>query len=421
MRIRWPADAWREYLSPGRFGPGARIVTGAVGVQALQAALFAQAYGAYLPVLQADLQWSATVFAAAFSLLQAIGGLMGPLQGRLLTQLPAQRLVRFGLLLLGLSFLLLATVTSQWAFFATFVLIALGYHLAGFLTLTTIVVNSFEHRRSLALALMQLGVPVGGLALPLVALSLSQFGWRMTAAGSGLLILLSSFLVSGLLAPRSPSAEGPEREHEGAEGDRESSRPEISFSAPEALRTPAFWLIALGHAVALMLVSAVNVHAVVHMNRGVGLELPTAAAFIGLMTFFTLIGQVTGGLLGDLTSKRMMAAGAMLLHGVALLLLARAQNGTAVALFAVLHGLAWGVRGPLMQALRADYFGRRSFSTIMGYSILIVTAGAMAGPLLAGLVYDLTGDYAPAFTALAALAALGSVFFLFAARPLKRS
>ena len=42
-------------------------------------------------------------------------------------------------------------------------------------------------------------------------------------------------------------------------------------------------------------------------------------------------------------------------------------SGTAMLVaFAILHGGAWGLRGPFMQALRADYFGRRSIGMILG-------------------------------------------------------
>ena len=51
-----------------------------------------------------------------------------------------------------------------------------------------------------------------------------------------------------------------------------------------------------------------------------------------------------------------------------------------VLAFTVLHGLAWGTRGPLMVALRADYFGPSSFGTIMGFSSLIVMLGMSGGP-----------------------------------------
>ena len=85
--------------------------------------------------------------------------------------------------------------------------------------------------------------------------------------------------------------------------------------------------------------------------------------------------------------------------------------------FTLLHGLAWGWRGPQMAAIRADYFGRGSFGKILGVSNLLIIVGTIAGPLIAGLVYDQTGDYRLGFNILAAMAALGSVSFLLAKKP----
>jgi MFS family permease len=85
--------------------------------------------------------------------------------------------------------------------------------------------------------------------------------------------------------------------------------------------------------------------------------------------------------------------------------------------FAVLHGGAWGVRGPFMQAIRADYFGRRAIGMILGLSSLVIVIGQIGGPLIAGLLADLTGNYRAGFTVIAALAAMGSLFFLLARRP----
>jgi MFS family permease len=88
-----------------------------------------------------------------------------------------------------------------------------------------------------------------------------------------------------------------------------------------------------------------------------------------------------------------------------------------VLLFAVLHGTAWGMRGPLMSAIRADYFGSGSFGTITGISSMVLMVGMMGGPLVAGVLADQTGSYVPGFSVLAAVAAVGSVFFLLARRP----
>jgi MFS family permease len=107
----------------------------------------------------------------------------------------------------------------------------------------------------------------------------------------------------------------------------------------------------------------------------------------------------------------------MAMHGAALLLLAFATRLSMVVAFAMLHGIAWGVRGPLMAAIRADYFGSAAFGTISGFSSLIVMLGMMGGPLVAGILADRTGSYRVGFVILAGLAALGSVFFLLARRP----
>ena len=93
------------------------------------------------------------------------------------------------------------------------------------------------------------------------------------------------------------------------------------------------------------------------------------------MTVFNILGQLGGGFLGDRFSKRMLAALAMLMHSAALLILAYATTMLPVYAFAVLHGTAWGLRGPMMTTIRADYFGRASFATIMGFSSLLVMVG----------------------------------------------
>jgi MFS family permease len=107
----------------------------------------------------------------------------------------------------------------------------------------------------------------------------------------------------------------------------------------------------------------------------------------------------------------------MLGHAAALLLLAAATAYWMVIAFAVLHGLAWGARGPLMAAIRADYFGSAAFGAISGASSMVTMLGMMGGPLVAGMLADRTGTYRLGFTVLAVLAALGSFCFLLARRP----
>jgi len=54
---------------------------------------------------------------------------------------------------------------------------------------------------------------------------------------------------------------------------------------------------------------------------------------------------------------------------------------------------------------------------ILGLSSLIVVIGQIGGPMIAGVLADITGNYRAGFTVLAVLAGVGSLFFLLARRP----
>jgi MFS family permease len=162
------------------------------------------------------------------------------------------------------------------------------------------------------------------------------------------------------------------------------------------------------------------VHLVPHLTESLGYSLATAGWIVALMTTVQMIGLLAGGYLGDRFDKRIIVVICMVAHASGLLLLAHATSLVMVLGFALLHGWAWGSRGPLMVAMRADYFGATSFGTIMGFSSLIVMLGMTAGPIVAGYMADRSGSYESGFTVLAIAALLGSVFFLLATPPERR-
>ena len=138
---------------------------------------------------------------------------------------------------------------------------------------------------------------------------------------------------------------------------------------------------------------------------------------VALLTGFQLIGQLSGGYLGDRINKRLICVLCMVGHSAGLLMVTFATSFAMVFAFAVLHGLAWGTRGPLMVALRADYFGASSFGTIMGFSSLIVMLGMSSGPVFAGIMADIYGNYEVGLGVLAVLSLLGSLCFAAATPP----
>ncbi len=399
------------------------IVASGFGLQLLIGGLLNQAYGAYVVFLRQEFGWSKTMLSAAYSLTRVESGLLGPAQGWMIDRFGPRAVMRLGILMFGAGFMAFSQISSPFTFYVFFLIMAVGSSLGGFFPLTVAVVNWFERRRATALAMMSMGFAVGGLFVPLVVVCLETFGWRGTAFGSGVLILMAGLPLVQIVRHR-PEDMGltvdgvPARPRAvGGQTARDSGEDAPEFEAREALRTPAFWLISLGHSSALLIVSAVSVHLVAHLHENLGYSLGTAALVVTLMTSMQVVGQVLGGLLGDRYNKRAIAVVCMAMHAGGLLVVAYATALWMVIAFAVIHGTAWGLRGPLMQALRADYFGRKSFGTIMGFSSLVLMFGQVAGPLVAGILADRTGSYEAGFTVLAGLAAFGSVFFMLAAKP----
>jgi MFS family permease len=153
------------------------------------------------------------------------------------------------------------------------------------------------------------------------------------------------------------------------------------------------------------------------MKEGLGYSIEVASFVIMLQTVAQLGGLGIGVWLGDRLNKRLVSAACMVGHMSGLLFLTYASNAAMIVAYALLHGVAWGLRGPIMQAIRADYFGRSAIGMILGLSFMIMLVGQVGGPMIAGIMADITGNYRAGFTVLALLAGLGSAFFLLAKRP----
>ncbi len=416
---------------------GWRVVVAGALAQTLLAGLVQHAFTNYAVLLREEFGWSTTLIAAAFAMNRLETGLLGPLQGWLLDRFGPRFVTRVGAVLVWIGLMLFSTISNAFQFFAYFLIISIGASLAGFITVVTAVVQWFERRRSTALALAQAGFPVGGILTPVVVLSLTNFGWRATAFGSAWIVLVAvlalSFHLYGDPASVGQEVDGgplpaPEPDTDGSTADRPgngngrgaprgSYSPERDFTLAEAVRTRSFWMLNLGHATALLVVGSVMAHLSIYLTEEQGFTLEVAALVGTGLVLAQFVGQAAGGWFGDRWSKQYMVVAAMIGHVIGMLLFTFATAPWMIWAFVPFHGVAWGIRGPLMQAMRADYFGAGSFGRIMGWSTMIMMLGTMAGPLVVGFLRDLTGTYTLGLAVVTAGASLAIGFFLLAGRP----
>ena len=162
------------------------MVGAAVGLQFLQAGLMSQAFGAYLAVLTEEQGWSKTALSGAAALQQMEVALLGPVLGWLLDRFGPKIFVRTGVVVFGAGLCLLSQVQTLPQFYGAFIVIALGTSLCGFFPLNVALIHWFERKRARALSAMSIGLALGGIMVPLVAQSLTTYGWRATALASGI-------------------------------------------------------------------------------------------------------------------------------------------------------------------------------------------------------------------------------------------
>ncbi|HLF71624.1 MAG TPA: MFS transporter, partial [Dehalococcoidia bacterium] len=310
------------------------MVTAAAGIQFLGGGLLMQSFGAYVAVLREHFGWSKTALSGAFSLQQLAQSVCAPFQGPIVDRSGSRPMIRIGIIILASGFFFLSQVNSIPMFYVACLILAFGFSFSAFFPLTVALVNWFDRYRARALSFMSLGFAFGGLLVPVIAFSLERIGWRETAFASGVAAIVVGLPLAQVIRRR------PEDQGDVVDGIREAADdpPDLAvpaavplvgrrdFTAREALRTPAFWLVSLGHGAALLVVSAVAVHAISHLKEDLGYSVGGASLVIALMTAMQVSGMVLGGTLGDRFNKRLVAAACMVMHMVGMLLLAFAAS-----------------------------------------------------------------------------------------------
>ena len=248
---------------------------------------FSQGMTAWFVVLQRHFpSWSRGDLSWAFALTRVEGGLLGPVEGFLIDRLGPRRMVLIGMVVLGSGFLLLGQVHQLWHLYVAFLVMSLGVGLGAFLPLMTAINNWFFRRRARAMAVAMTSQAVGGmLLLPVLAWAIDpdadRFGWRVTATGIGLVIIVVGLLIPWLVRnrpedygqlPDGDTAAPPELVPRGPEAWRPASGDD-GFTWREAMRTRPFWLISIGHSCIACLIVTLTVHVGLLLeDRGLSLQ-----------------------------------------------------------------------------------------------------------------------------------------------------
>ncbi len=384
------------------------------------------------PFMIEETGWSRGDIMVGYAAMMLLTGVASPLAAWMIGRLGV-RVTLFvgGIGLAAVNFAMAAFGGSYPAYLALCVLLGLAAAPATFIPIQTVIVFWFDARRALALGLVLGGGAIGGFFAPQIvnAIVLSaggdwRIGWTITAiaclVGAGVAVLAVRNRPSDL--GQYPDGLAPE-EARAAVGVKRASRTYRTtavWTLPDALRTPALWLLLLGAVGTFCLWQVLVTQGPLHLqDRGFDPEM--AAFFYSLAIGLSIAGRFSVAALGDIIEPRYIFAFAvfcMLLGGV-LFWFVTPDTMWAAYLYPLLAGFGMGAAYICEATMVGNYWGPEAFAKIRGVIgpiAVILEAGVVP---LAGFLYDLQGDYLTVMiiTWIGAILAIAAVLFCTPPKP----
>ena len=362
--------------------------------------------GVLLKPLSESLEADRFLVSLGISLQMVMSSLLGPWLGRAIGLYSIKLLMSIGILLLATGLLVVSQATALWHFYAGFVVIAsTGFALTGAIPNAALIANWFSSRRGTAMGISQFGVTFSGAALvPFFTWLMLTWGWRsaLMVFALGLVVLALPLINFGIT--KTPEEKNLHPDGADAPPASETSGDEAAtdWNISTALASPDVWKLALIVGPGFMGISAIILSIHSHLTD-LGETAMRASSVIAAMTLMGAFAKPLFGTLMDYLNKRLVVLMSILLmfSGVAGIVLF--TNYFTLLACSAMFGLGYGAQMPLFNILAATIFGRRSFARIIGILGLFLLPFNISGLPMTTFIFETTGSYIPAYTAILAL------------------
>jgi len=291
--------------------------------------------------------------------------------------------------------------THLWQVYIVYSIVAsIAFAAMSPVNVTKLVAGWFTKRRALALSISTSGAAVGQLAIiPIATWVMVQYGWRMsywTLAGATVLAMLplAWWFLRDAPAGMTDDPEGAAAAKAKPGGDAVS----VPVSIWQSIRSAPYWQLSFGFFVCGYTMSFTQVHMVPYlldMPEHIGMSMQAvASSALSVVGGCSVLGALLIGSLADRVGARHMLTATYFLRGLSFLILLIAGTFVpGIFLAAIVLGISWTSTTPLTAAISADIYGRASLGTIFGFIFSAMNIGSAVGVYIAGLDYDITGNY----------------------------
>lgn len=373
--------------SPGIFR-GWLVVTGVFLTLVISSGLGFYNASVILEAAKDELGASVAAVSGATTVFFAVGGIAGFLASPFIDRIDVRWFYAIGGLVGAGALTSLRWVDSTVELYVFFALFGVGFSLAGLVPGTTVVARWFNIRRPVALSIATTGLSVGGIALTPLAARIIDVR-ELAGAGPWMGLAWLAIIPLAIVLIRSwPADVG--LQPDGAAEPPPGVDPTVLAGATfaEARRSRFFRLLSFTYA----LVFLAQVGALAHLFNLATERVDKGAAAVALSTlaFSSVAGRLLGGVVVTRVPIKTMTSILIVTQALALGLIAFASTQAALVLSAVVLGLSVGNLLMLQPLLLAETFGVKQYSRIYSYNQLFGTIGVAGGPLVIGLIHDLS-------------------------------
>ncbi len=379
------------------------------------------AWSVFVAPFEEQFQWTRTEVSVVFTIAILSVGSWFVVAGFLQDRFGPRRVAAAGGILYALGFFLASYTDSLIWLYITFGAIAGAGNGFGYAIPIPVCSKWFPDRRGLAVGLVVGGYGAGsGIYGPLAReVLIPAYGWQGTMRISAVLFLAMTLAAAYLLRnpPEGykPPAAAPDPAAGGAP--KPAAAPAgRDYATGEMVRTPTFYLLwiayCLGSAAGLMVISQL-----VPVGEAAGLG---AAAGLGLTigAIGNTGGRVLSGWMSDTLGRLNTLRAMVLLSAVALPVFYIVAGQ--VVLFYLLLIVIYYCYGTLLSVFAstcADFYGTRHMGVNYGLLFSAWGVAGIVGPVIAGRVFDATGNYEQAFYIAAGLAVVALISLALARQP----
>jgi len=366
-------------------------------------------FGIFFTPLLDEFEWTRAMTSGAFSLAMFSEGFGGIFMGRICDRFGPRLVVSVCGILLGMGYMLMSQVSTLWHLYLIYgVVIGLG--LSGtYVPVISTVSKLFKRRRGLMTGIVSSGMGAGTLFITPVATWLILIeGWRFSYVTIGLAALIIIIISARFLPIQNIRHSVPAIQPETINLTGQSSIENVST----ILKMFSLWLVCIVFICWGAIIFAILVH-IAPFAIEAGFSKIQAANILTIYGGSAFFAKIFAGIVTDRLGSRPVFAMGIGMLTITLVILLTINELWVLYLFAVVHAFSYGSGSVTIPNIVSEMFGLQFHGILMGIVNFSACIGCAIGPVAAGWLFDITGNYYASFMSAAVLGVITFIMVLF--------